>query len=139
MIEFLPVIIDISGLSENKEYTINLTKPVGIRAISHNTIKVNLLLGELVSKEISGVSVNITNLNPQYKVTGLDSSSSSVTVIVKGSQEVLDMIDSTMIKASVDLNKLGIGDHDVDVLVSGTDTRATYAARTKKIKVRITD
>ncbi len=137
-IEYLPVEIDISGVDKDKEYTINLTKPMGVRAINQKTIRVNLIVGEVVSKEVSGVSVNISNLNPAYKAQALDATSSAITVIVKGSKEVVDAIDSSMIKATVDLSDLGPGNHEVEVNVTGTDLRAVYTPRVKKVKVRIT-
>lgn len=137
-IDYLPVEIDISGVDKDKEYTINLTKPMGVRAINQKTIRVNLIVGEVVSKEVSGVSVNISNLNPAYKAQALDATSSAITVIVKGSKEVVDAIDSSMIRATVDLSDLGPGNHEVEVNVTGTDLRAVYTPRVKKVKVRIT-
>ncbi len=137
-ISYLPVQIDISGVENDKEYTINLSKPTGVRSISEKTIRVNLTVGEVSSKEIANVSVNISNLNPAYKAQALDAGSSLITVIVKGSQEVIASIDQSMVKATVDLSGLGPGEHEVEVTVTGTDARASYTPRVKKVKVRIT-
>ena len=136
-IEYLPVQIDISGVNENKEYTINLSKPTGVRSISEKTIRVNLTVGAVTTKEVTGVMVSISNLNPKLKAQAIDANSSMITVIVKGSEEVIASIDASMIKASVDLSGYGIGEHEVEVEVSGTDPKAAYMPRVKKVKVRI--
>ena len=136
-IEYLPVVIDISGINSDKNYTVNLTNPTGVREISVKTISVQLVVDEVVSTEISGVKVNITNLSDAYTATALDANSSSITVIVKGSQSVIDSLDSSTIYASVDLSGLTPGDHEVEVRVTGEDSKLTYTSRIKKVKVHI--
>lgn len=136
-IEYLPVVIDISGINSDKNYTVNLTNPTGVREISVKTINVQLVVDEVVSTEISGVKVNITNLSDSYTATALDANSSSITVIVKGSQSVIDSLDSSTIYASVDLSGLAPGDHEVEVHVTGEDSKLTYTSRIKKVKVHI--
>lgn len=136
-IEYLPVVIDISGINSDKNYTVNLTNPTGVREISVKTISVQLVVDEVVSTEISGVKVNITNLSDSYTATALDANSSSITVIVKGSQSVIDSLDSSTIYASVDLSGLAPGDHEVEVHVTGEDSKLIYTSRIKKVKVHI--
>lgn len=136
-IEYLPVSIDISGINSDKNYTVNLTNPTGVREISVKTINVKLVVDEVVSTEISGVRVNITNLSDDYTATAIDENSSSITVIVKGSQSVIDSLDSSTIYAFVDLSGLAPGDHEVEVQVTGEDTKLTYTSRIKKVKVHI--
>ena len=136
-IEYLPVVIDISGINSDKNYTVNLTNPTGVREISVKTISVQLVVDEVVSTEISGVKVNITNLSDSYTATALDANSSSITVIVKGCQSVIDSLDSSTIYASVDLSGLAPGDHEVEVHVTGEDSKLIYTSRIKKVKVHI--
>lgn len=136
-IEYLPVSIDISGINSDKNYTVNLTNPTGVREISVKTINVKLVVDEVVSTEISGVRVNITNLSDDYTATAIDENSSSITVIVKGSQSVIDSLDSSTIYAFVDLSGLAPGNHEVEVQVTGEDTKLTYTSRIKKVKVHI--
>lgn len=136
-IEYLPVSIDISGITTDKNYNVNLTNPSGVREISVKTIDIKLVVDEVVSKEISDVRINITNLPDGYTATAIDEKDSSITVIVKGSQAVIDSLDSTTIYASVDLSGLQPGDHEVEVKVTGEDNKLTYTSRSKKVKVHI--
>ena len=137
-IEYLPVSIDVTDVTDDKNYIVNLTNPIGIREISIKTINVKLVLDEVVSTEVSDVKINITNLGDGYIAQAVDENSSSVTVIVKGSQDVIDSLDPSTINAFVDLSDLGVGEHEVEVKVTGDDDRLSYTSRIKKVKVRIT-
>ncbi len=136
-IDYLPVKIDISGIKDNKNYTVNLTNPIGVRDISVKTITVKLVVDEVVTTEVENVKINITNLDKGYTAQAADANSSSITVIVKGSKSVIDKLDPTTINATVDLQGLGVGEREVEVTVTGTDNRLTYTPRVKKVKVII--
>lgn len=136
-INYLSVSIDISGINSDKNYTVNLTNPTGIREISVKTITVKLVVDEVVSTEISGVNININNLAEGYKAQAFDENSSAVTVIVKGSQSVINDLDDSTIYATVDLSGLTSGEHEVEVHVTGDDNRLSYTSRVKKVKVII--
>ena len=136
-LEYLPVTVDVSGVKEDKTYSINLTKPNGIREISVKTISVDLKVDNIVSKDIEGIPIDPINVGEGYKVQAIGEENRTVTVIVKGSKEVIDSFDSSMIEAYIDLSGLSVGEHSVEVKVKGEDSRLTYTPRTKEIKVRI--
>ncbi len=136
-IEYVPVEIDITNLDSDKEYNVNISKPTGIRELEVKTITVKIKLDTLTTKEIPGVSILTRNLNSDYKVTALSEADSKVTVVVKGSKSVLDNLDSSTIRAYIDLGNYGIGEHEVDVQVEGDDLRLSYASKTKKVKISI--
>ena len=136
-IEYLPVSIDISGINSDKNYTVNLINPAGVREISVKTITVRLVVDEVVSVDVSNVRINITNLADGYTAQAADENSSSVTVIVKGSQSVIETLENSSIVASVDLSGLTAGEHEVEVKVTGDDNRLVYTSRTQKVRVII--
>lgn len=137
-IEYLPVTIDVTGVKENKTYSVNLTKPTGIREISIKTITVKLEVGSIVSRDISGIPIDAENLSQGYSVQVIGEQNRTATVIVNGSKEVVDAIEASQIRAYVDLKGLGAGEHTVEVKVTGDNTTATYTPRVKEIKVKIT-
>lgn len=137
-IEFLPVTVDVTGVKEDKTYSINLTKPTGIREISVKTITVELEVGSIVSRDIPNIPIDAINLQSGYTVQVIGEQNRTATAIVKGSKEVVDAIDSSEIQAYVNLEGLGAGEHTVTVEVTGDNTTVTYAPRVKEIKVRIT-
>ena len=135
---YIPIEVDVAGLSDNKTYTVVVPKPEGIREVSEKTITVKISIGDEESKEVDDVKIDAINLGPNLKAGAIGENSSKTTVIVKGTKEVLDAIDNTTIKATVDLSGLDEGEHTVNVKVSGEEVKANYFAKTTKIKVRIT-
>ena len=135
---YIPVEIDVTGLKENKEYKVELNKPVGVNSLSVNNLTITVSLGEISSKDINDVGITSKNLEENYKVQSVDESGTKVTVNVKGVKNVIDQIKSTDINAYIDLSGLTEGEHEVDVLVEGNDSRVTYTSKTKKVKIKIT-
>ncbi len=136
-IEYLPVTVDINGVKEDKTYSINLAKPTGIRDISVKTITVTLKVGEIESRDIPSVRIDAINLNSAYSLKVIGEENTTATVIVNGSKDIIDKIDATSIRAYIDLEGLGVGEHTVLVHVEGENTLVTYAPRVKEIKVSI--
>ena len=64
---------------------------------------------------------------------------SSDLVVVKGSKGIVDNVSSANIKAYIDLENYGVGEHEVEVKVKGDDLKLSYTSKTKKVKVRITE
>lgn len=135
---YIPIYVDVTGLSSNKTYTVVVPKLDGIREISEKTISVKVSLGDEESMEINDIKIDAINLGPNLKAAAIGENSSKTTVIVKGTKEVITNIDPTTIKATVDLTGLGEGEHNVVVNVTGDEVKANYVAKTTMIKVRIT-
>ena len=136
-IEYLPVEVDVVKLDTNKEFNVSLVAPEGVRELSVKNTKINISLGEEVSKEIKNVMIETINLDSNYKAAAIGESSIKTSVIVKGTQEVLDSLDENKIKAIVDLSGYKEGDHEIEIKVTGDDVKATYSSKTTKIKIRI--
>ena len=60
-----------------------------------------------------------------------------VTVVVKGSENAVNSIQPTDIKAYIDLEGYGVGEHEIEVKVTGNDLKLSYSSKTKKVKVKI--
>ncbi len=137
-LDSLEVEVDVTGLEDDKEYTVTLKRPTGITEISEKTITVKVVLDDSTTKEIESVSIATENLDSQYSVQALSEADSKVTVVVTGSKSIIDSIDSSSIYAYVDLDGLGVGEHEVEVKVRGDDVKLTYTPKTKKVTVVIT-
>lgn len=136
-IEYLPIEVEVENLSTNKEFNVSLSAPEGIRELSIKNTKINITLGEEITKEIKDVRIETTNLDSNYKAAAIGETSIKTNVIIKGTKEVLDAIDESKIKAIVDLTGYKEGDHEVEITVTGDDVKATYSPKTTKIKIRI--
>jgi len=137
-IEYIPVKVDITNLSAYKEYNVNLEKPSGVRDMSEKTVTVKVNVGKEEQKEVENVSIQTVNLAEGLKVLALNDEHSKITVLVKGSKELLDALDTSTITAKVDLSEYTTpGEYEVDVKVTGEDLKLSYTSKTKKIKVVI--
>ena len=136
-LEQLEVEIDVKGLDKDKEFNVTLKKPKGITELSSKTMTVKVHIDNSASKEFDNISIGAENLADNLKVQALSDNYRTVTVVVQGSEEVINSIQASDITAYIDLKNYGVGEHEVEVKVTGNDLRLTYTPKTKKIKVRI--
>ena len=136
-IEQLEVEIDVAGLEKNKEYNVTLKKPKGITELSSKTMTVKVVIDNSSTKEFENISVQAEGLADNLKVQALADEYRQVTVVVSGSEEAINKINNSDIRAFIDLKNYGVGEHEVEVQVTGTDLKLSYASKTKKVKVRI--
>ena len=135
---YIPVEIDVNDLNSNKQYKLELEKPVGIKNMSVNNITINVGLDNSTSKELSGIDIKYRNLADGYNVQGVTANDTSVSVTLKGVESVIKNIKTDDVTAYLDLTGLGEGVHEVDVLVTGDDVKVEYVVKTKKVNVKIT-
>jgi len=138
-IEQLEVEIDVKGLEKDKEFNVTLKKPKGITELSSKTMTVKVVIDNSSSKEFENISVQSENLDSNLKVQAFSDEDRQVTVVVKGSEEAINNIQPSDITAFIDLKDYGVGEHEVEVQVTGTDLKLSYASKTKKIKVKISE
>lgn len=136
-IESIPVKIDVTNLSSDKTFKVNIEKPAGVRNISSKTVTVKVSMDEVITKDFTDCNISIVNLNSNYKAYAVSKEDSSVTVVVKGSSDVVNALDPNTIQATVDLTGYGPGEYEVEVKVNGNDLKLTYESKTKKVKIKI--
>ena len=138
-IEQLEVELDVEDLEDTKNYSVTLKKPTGINELSVKNITVEVVLDNSVKKEFKNVSVVVKNLDNKYTAMALDENENTVTVIVEGSEDIINSINSSSIKAYVDLKNYTIGQHEVPVEVEGSDLKLIYKSKTKTVKIEISE
>lgn len=137
-IDAISVPIDVKGLAVNKEYNVTINRPKGVKTLSVNKAKVNVVVGDLGdSITLDDIYIETKNLGSGLKVQASSKDDSQVSVVVSGTKSVLSDIEASSVSAYVDLNELGVGTHEVEVKVTGTDVRASYTPKVTKIKVNI--
>ena len=136
-LNYIPLKVDVSNLKESKEYKLELTKPVGITAMSVNNVTVKLSLGAVANRTIDDVKIEYRNLASNYTVKGLSEEDIKLSVTLNGVKSVIDQISSEDISAYLDLEGYTEGEYEVPVNVSGNDVRVEYKAKTKKVKIKI--
>ena len=135
-IEYIPVYINVEGLSEDTQFKVDLEKPAGVKYMSLNNVTVDVKLSSDISNvEIPDVSISTINLGSNYGVTPIDID--SVPVKLKGVSDIVKDITASDINVYVDLKGLGVGTHEVDIIVTGNDPRVEYLSSILKMKVKI--
>jgi YbbR domain-containing protein len=129
--------IDVKGLDKNKEYNVTLKKPKGVTDLSSKTVTINVVVDNSITKEFNNISVQSINLDSNLKVQAMTDDDRQVTVVVKGSEDIINSISESDITAYIDLKNYGVGEHEVEVQVTGNDLKLTYSSKTKKVKVKI--
>lgn len=137
-INYLTVEVDVADLKENKEYKLDLNKPVGVTYMSVSSVTVSLTLSTVAERDLTNIRVVSRNLANGYAVSAATTSDAVVTVNLKGVSNVIEGINSDNIVAYIDLQGLTEGTHEVDVKIEGTDSRVTYTSKTKKVTITIT-
>jgi len=136
-ITYIPVKIDVSKLSENKEYNITLSKPTGVKDMSISSVTVKVTLADIKESTVEGISIAPRNLNGKYSAQALTKEDATTDVIVKGTENSIKSINKENISAYVDLSGLGEGTHEVTVNITGDDLKLSYVAKTKTVKIVI--
>ena len=129
--------VDVTDLKTNKDYTVTIKKPSGIRDISEKTVNVRIELDDEATTELSGVRLSYINLNPNYTVQATTENSTEISVVLKGVSSVISNVEATSVEAYVDLDGLGVGEHDVKIMVKGDDPRVLYTPKLTKTKIKI--
>ena len=137
-IQQLDVEIDVKGLEKDKDFNVTLKKPKGITELSSKNITISVTLDNATTKEFKDTSISTKNLGDGLIAQANSEDDRKVNVVVSGSEDSLANIKESDISAYVDLKDYGVGTHEVEVVVTGTDLKLSYASKTKKVKIVIT-
>jgi len=130
--------IDISALSADKTYNVNLTKPNGVRYMSETSAKVTVTIGTETSKTFEGVGIEFLNLANGYSVTAVSEEDRTIDVIVKGVSSSLESLDVSQIKAYIDLSGYNEENtYEVEVQLSIDDPRYTLVSTKKTVNIKV--
>ncbi len=133
----IPIEIDVEGLSSNREYRVEIPKPVGVRTLSVNNITINVTLEDSVDRDVEGINIEYRNLKDGLIAQGLSREDIEIDVTLKGVESVVSEITASDITAYLDLEGFEEGDHEIDVEVEGSDLRVEYIPKTTRVRIRI--
>lgn len=137
-IEFVPVYVDVTDLSAEKTFNVNVAKPSGVRDLSLKTLSIKLTITEEKQLEVNNVPVSSINLESGLNVQASAKEYQNITVLVKGSEKALANLDQSKVTATIDLSKYkSPGEYEVEVKVSGDNPNLVYSSKTTKVKIRI--
>lgn len=139
-INYIEVEVDVTNLSEDKVYQKVINKPTGSRSISDTSVTITVTMEKETSKDFENISIETENLDAKFIVQGASQNDALVIVTVKGVKSLLDNLDTTNIKAYIDLKDITEpGTYQVPVYVTGTDLKLTYTSKVKSVNIIVTN
>lgn len=136
-ISYIPVNINVGGLSKASEFNVNLSLPSGVRDMSTKSVVAKVTLADVTEKTIKDVNIATKNLESGLTAQAASKTDSVASIIVKGTKSNLKDISIENISAFVDLQGLGKGTHKVKVQVTGDDLKLTYTPKTETVTIVI--
>lgn len=100
--------IDLSNINGNNNIEVKLDLPKGIKS-ADNTVKVKIVVEKNITKSFS-IPVTIKGIEAGLEAT---LSKNETTIVLKGSETLINKLNSNMFKGEVDLTSLDEGVHDV--------------------------
>lgn len=136
----IDAVIDVDGLSENKEFKVALSKPSGVRYLNESFATVNVTVGAEATREIEVGSIEQENLGSSYVANLVGDTDTKFIIILKGVESVINDIKPESISVYVDLSGFGPGTYnEVPVQVKGADLRATYTSKIQTVQVKVSN
>ena len=134
----IDVLVDVSNLTGDTSFKIEIKKPSGVKSVSVNYVTVNLSVTDASSEPVK-FNIPLTGINVGEGLIAqpIDNDNGFITVEVQGASSVLSSIDESDIKAYVDLNGLTEGEYTKKVIVKGTNPLATYTPKRTEATVII--
>ncbi len=134
----VPVTINVDGEGANstRNYNVTISRPTGVRALSENNASITVTFGDERQKEVELSTISSRNLASGYTANIVGTS--SVPVIVKGVQSVIDDVDTSNINAYIDLEGYTPGEYDVEVKIENDDPRLNFVV-SSTVHVRISN
>lgn len=132
---------DITADIPGKIYLLDL--PTGVRFASPNKVNVTIRLGNAVSKAIEGVPISSRNNINGYHYVVMNDADITATVNAYGTQTNIDGVSVDNFKSNqyqvyFDMKDLGLGEHDVPLLVYSTNPLLRFEPQKTTIRINVT-
>lgn len=137
-INSLDVAVDISNLTEDASFKVEIKKPSGVKSVSVNYITVNVSITDSSSEPIKfSIPLDGINLGEGLVAQPIDNENGLITVEVQGASSVLSSIDESDIKVQIDLDGLSEGRYTRKIIVKGSNPLAIYKLKRTEATVDI--
>lgn len=136
-ISYIPVNVNVDGLSKKTEQTVNLSPPSGVKELSAKSVVAEITLGDVKEKTIKNVNIATKSLEKGLTAQASSRKDSYADIIVKGTAANLKDISAENISCYVDLQGLKAGTHNVKVNVTGDNLKLSYTPKTSMVTIVI--
>jgi YbbR domain-containing protein len=110
--------IDLTGLSETKEFTLNIPLRDKVTQIEPTTVKVRVEIVPSATKALENIPITIVGQNDGFDTKVVAPETGKVNLLVEGAPAILDALKPQDVQAIVDVSNLPPGRHDVNVALN---------------------
>lgn len=131
--------VDLSKITESTTFDASVLLPKDVTKVSPEQVKVTVEVQQQQKtkhKTIDGVSLQGTGLKEGFTWQLLSPQNGKISVDVSGEASIVDKITAAQIKASINLQNVSPGTHDIPIQVSGP-SNVLIEANPKTAKVTI--
>ena len=129
--------VDVTDLSGNKQYSVDLVRPNGVRYMTETKTNISITVGDEAQRTIDGVTVSHSNLGSDLVANAASNDDKTISVILKGTEDAINSINAEGVYATVDLSGYGKGTYSVPVVITLNDERVIAQPVKTEITVNI--
>ncbi|GAE27366.1 hypothetical protein JCM9140_3501 [Halalkalibacter wakoensis JCM 9140] len=111
--------LDLSDLTESQTIEMEVPIPPGVERVSPETVQVDVSITVEETEEYTDIPIEIIGGRDGEDVSFNGNGTQSVTILAKGSQELLTRLSLADIQAFIDISDLSTGEHEVPVQING--------------------
>ncbi|MEY8350396.1 CdaR family protein [Bacillus cereus] len=131
--------VDLSKITESTTFDASVLLPKGVTSVSPSQVKVSVEVQEQKKtkhKTIDGISIQENGLSDEFTLQLLSPQSGKISVDISGEASIVDKITAEQITASINLQNVSSGTHDISIQVSGPNN-VLIEAKQKSAKVTL--
>jgi YbbR domain-containing protein len=130
--------VDVSGVVADTTLNVEIPVPKGVEDLVPKTVPVLVNVERNEIRTLTNLPIKVIGLPASLKAGFLSPEGGTVNIELIGAPSILTEVDETDLDIYVDVNNLGSGQHDVDILVNGP-TNVKWSLSTNKATVNITN
>lgn len=124
-IQQVEVDVDITDLKSSTTMTnLALKKIAGINKFSQDAIDVSVEIEKVITKKFDNIPIKVLNNSRDYKVS-FAGQGQNASVSVTGTEDKINTLKVDNIQATIDIDGLDVGTHQVNVKIAGDDETLT--------------
>jgi len=114
--------VDISDITSNRTLTVPIELPEGNLSVEPESIKVDITVEEEEAKVLSDLQIEPVGLSERFSLNFLTPPNGKTALKVFGPLESLRRINANSIELFLDVSKMAIGEHEVDIQVKAPNS-----------------
>ncbi|MDM5152977.1 CdaR family protein [Bacillus sp. DX1.1] len=131
--------VDLSKITESTTFDASVLLPKGVTKVNPSQVKVTVEVQkqeQTKHKTIDGISIQTNGLSDEFTLQFLSPQGGKVSVDVSGEASIVDKITAAQIKASINLQNVASGTHDLPIQFSGPNN-VSIEVKEKNAKVEL--